>query len=379
LKVGALATNGTDLFAGTWGGGIFRSTDFGDSWVPANTGLASMDVRALVLSETNLFAGTYGDGVYRSTNSGSSWTPVDSGLTDLFMTTLVVSPEEAGGTNLLAGTYYGGVFRSTDNGTSWTRLGGQFGCVSALAVSGANIFAGTYDFLWVSTDNGSTWGWRGLGTILNVDDIIIHGTSVLCACSTIPSSYGGVYSSTDNYTTWEHFNPGSSVEVFSLATSGTNLWAGADSGFFLSTDNGSHWSEVNTGLPAGPYAPYSLTVSGMYLFAGMGGVWRRPLSEMTASVEPVRGEVPRELAVSQNYPNPFNPSTVIEFTLPRSGYATLTVHSVLGKMVARLVDGEQAAGTFKATWDASGMPSGVYFYRLTAGEYVHTRKMVLMK
>ena len=81
----------------------------------------------------------------------------------------------------------------------------------------------------------------------------------------------------------------------------------------------------------------------------------------------------------QNYPNPFNPSTTIEFSLPRAGYITLRIYSVLGEEVANLSEGDHAPGTFKATWDASGMPSGVYFYRLTAGEYVQTRKMVLMR
>ena len=83
--------------------------------------------------------------------------------------------------------------------------------------------------------------------------------------------------------------------------------------------------------------------------------------------------------LSSNYPNPFNPSTTIEYTLPHAGYATLRVYNVLGEDVATLLDGEKAVGTFTATWDASGMPSGVYFYRLTVGEYVQTRKMVLMR
>jgi hypothetical protein len=91
------------------------------------------------------------------------------------------------------------------------------------------------------------------------------------------------------------------------------------------------------------------------------------------------GEVPTEHALSQNYPNPFNPSTTIEFALPHAGYGTLKVYNVLGEEVASLIAGDHAAGTFKATWDASDMPSGVYFYRLTTGEYVQTRKMILMK
>ena len=88
---------------------------------------------------------------------------------------------------------------------------------------------------------------------------------------------------------------------------------------------------------------------------------------------------PSGYSFSQNYPSPFNPSTTIEFGLPHAGYVTLTVQNVLGQEVATLIAGDHAAGTFKATWDASGMPSGVYFYRLTAGDYVQSKKAVLMK
>jgi len=89
--------------------------------------------------------------------------------------------------------------------------------------------------------------------------------------------------------------------------------------------------------------------------------------------------VPLEFGLQQNYPNPFNPTTTIEYALPHAGRLTLKVYNVLGEEVATLFDGEHAAGTFKATWDASHMPSGVYIYRLTAGEHVQARKMVLMK
>ena len=89
--------------------------------------------------------------------------------------------------------------------------------------------------------------------------------------------------------------------------------------------------------------------------------------------------IPKQFALSQNYPNPFNPSTTIEFALPGTGYVTLQVHNVLGEMIATLVLEELAAGTYEATWDASGYPGGVYFYRLTAGNNVQVRKMLLVK
>lgn len=89
--------------------------------------------------------------------------------------------------------------------------------------------------------------------------------------------------------------------------------------------------------------------------------------------------VPDQYALHGNYPNPFNPSTEIGFTLPEAVSVTLVVYNVRGREVAHLVNGPLAAGTHQVTFEASRLPSGVYFIRLEAGAYVETRRMVLMK
>ncbi len=89
--------------------------------------------------------------------------------------------------------------------------------------------------------------------------------------------------------------------------------------------------------------------------------------------------VPSEFALAQNYPNPFNPETVIEFSLPSPAEAKLIVYDITGREVATLVRGPLAAGAHQTRFDAAAFASGVYFYRLTAGEFVQARKMVLVK
>ena len=100
---------------------------------------------------------------------------------------------------------------------------------------------------------------------------------------------------------------------------------------------------------------------------------------VTSSDIPSRNAVPSAFGLMQNYPNPFNPSTSIEYALPHAGNATLDIYTILGEKVATIVDGDHPAGTFTTTWDASGLPSSVYFYRLSAGDYVQIKKMVLVK
>ena len=100
---------------------------------------------------------------------------------------------------------------------------------------------------------------------------------------------------------------------------------------------------------------------------------------ITGTEDELTSLLPQELSLSQNYPNPFNPVTTTEYSLPYAGYVSLVVYNLLGEVVASLVDGELPAGTHKTVWDASDFASGIYFYRLQTGDFVQTRKMVLLK
>jgi M6 family metalloprotease-like protein len=89
--------------------------------------------------------------------------------------------------------------------------------------------------------------------------------------------------------------------------------------------------------------------------------------------------VPIVYSLEQNYPNPFNPSTQIRYGLPKAGYVTLRIYNAIGQEVALLVNGEQHEGNHTISFDAKKLTSGIYYYRLTAGDYVSTRKMVMIR
>ncbi len=96
-------------------------------------------------------------------------------------------------------------------------------------------------------------------------------------------------------------------------------------------------------------------------------------------VKQISSQTPKYFNLFQNYPNPFNPKTIIEFQIPNFGMVELKVYDVLGREVAVLVKRELKAGTYQSEFDGTNYPSGVYFYRLTAGEYSKSKKMVLIK
>jgi hypothetical protein len=131
------------------------------------------------------------------------------------------------------------------------------------------------------------------------------------------------------------------------------------------------YSYTDNNLPAGRYAYRLKQVDNNGAFSYHG------------SVEVVIGLAPQEFALLQNYPNPFNPSTKIQYSLANAAQVSLKVYNVLGLEVATLVNGRQEAGSYTVPFGINtgtlGLSSGVYFYRLEAGSFVSTKKLVLMK
>jgi hypothetical protein len=359
---------GSNLLVGMSENGIYLSTNNGSNWSPANAGLTNVNIRSLFVSGTRVFAGTL-NGVFVSTDNGASWS--SSGLSNIFVFAFAVS-----GSNLFAGTS-NGMFLSTNNGATWTEIntGLTNPAVTSLAVSpsGATIFAGTFGGVFVSTNNGASWTQTALKNAPTA--LSISGSSLFAG------TLSGVYRTTNNGAIWTDVNYGmTNTSVYDLLVVGTKIFAGTfGGGIFLSANNGASWMSVNAGLTN--INVYAFGVSGTTLFAATegGGVWKRALSELVTSVEDRVSDLPTHIRLDQNYPNPFNPQTAISYQLIANSYLTLRVFDALGRHVATLVDGETESGKHTVLWNASGVPSGVYYYRLQAGNCSETRKLVLLR
>jgi hypothetical protein len=126
---------------------------------------------------------------------------------------------------------------------------------------------------------------------------------------------------------------------------------------------------------------------GLYLVVGTkvdfnfsdGDIYARFISPLTTGVDNEINLMPDKITLYQNYPNPFNPTTVIEFLLPQESFLTLKVYNVLGQEIATLFSENLVAGKYSTEWNATGEASGVYFYRLTAGSFSETKKLILLR
>ena len=183
---------------------------------------------------------------------------------------------------------------------------------------------------------------------------------------------------------------GSSYEMLYSAFDGSNVRIG-----YATSEDGLAWTKFdgNPVLSQGSFGAWDSN----FLFVGTvilsestyemwyggfnGGIWKIGYAtSILGQVSVQSSENPIEtFNLSQNFPNPFNPETKIEYTLAKPGEAILTIYNIHGGQVARFVNGKQNAGNYEVSWNASGMASGIYFYRLQAGEFVQTRKMVLLK
>jgi len=393
--ISSLAVSGENLFAGTEES-VFLSTNNGENWVDLNSGFGATTFE---VADTNIYAGST-KGVYLSTNTGKDWERILDSL--LFVSGLAVV-----GPNLLAGGD-GGIFLSDDNGASWAPVDSGLPFPSfdghylvRQNINGTNstdVFVATAaagqpgESIYRSIDNGLSWTQVGnglpnffyfeikpLASLPNSNGSTTILTSIHPLCQTCTQ---GVYRSIDNGLNWEPADTlMKQISSFAVSSSYASnyLFAGTYlNGVFLSTNSGTSWTQVNSGLA--DLDIQSLAITDTYLFAGThSGVWRRPLSEMITDVENRSNYNPSTFTLEQNYPNPFNPSTTIKFQVPNSSFVNLKVYDILGNEVATLVNEEKPSGTYEVSFDAKGLSSGIYFYKLQAGSFVETRKMILMK
>ena len=381
------SSGGTNLFTGGETG-LFLTTDNGATWTTCDTtGMTNNNVSALAVSGTNLFAGTDW-GVFLSTNSGTNWTPIYAGFPALVAPQ--ISALAVSGSSLFAGNG-SGVFQSFQNGANWTTdtVGMLYKYVYALADSGTNLFAGSNGGVYSSVNKGGSWTCINSFTMdtmtFNAYTLGVCGTDLVAGGFGAESNFnGGVFITANDGANWTESNFNSPIDA--IAFSGTNIFVGTSSGYndggvFLSDNNGVSWKAVNAAFFNSDSLDISaLAVSGSYLFAGTAyGIWRISLSEIITGINNQQSNLPNRFSLSQNYPNPFNPTTIINYSIPKTSLVTIKVYDVLGREVATLVNEEKYAGNYSVQFSGSKLSSGIYFYRIQAGSFVQTKKLLLLK
>lgn len=236
------------------------------------------------------------------------------------------------------------VYHSRDRGATWDTTSRVPIMADLFALSMGDTSKGvgvnTEGYRAVTTDGGATWDVDTLDWDYGFRSVQwIRGTNIVLAAGGLASA-GVVYISEDGGFTWrKHMDPNTSARFRHLS-------------FF----------NISTGWVVGDAGQ---------IYKWSGG----PVSFVKQDDD----AVPGSFKLGQNYPNPFNPSTIIEYALGKDSHVMLTVTDILGRNVATLVNETQSAGNKSVSFDASKLPSGVYFYTLTAGSFRDTKKLLLQK
>jgi hypothetical protein len=156
---------------------------------------------------------------------------------------------------------------------------------------------------------------------------------------------------------------------------------------YRSSTSGKNYQRINHSIVADTVfvdSLFSTAGTYYYVYTIVDGAFRESSYSNVVSASVVTGvsngqQIPTAFALHQNYPNPFNPSTTIRFDIPKRNRVKLEIYNVLGQRIVELLNGEVEAGYFEKVWNVGYLASGIYFYRLQAGEFVQTKKLLLMK
>ncbi len=196
------------------------------------------------------------------------------------------------------------------------------------------------------------------------------------------ASKGYMLKSTNGGVNWLQYNIPTSNRIYSIHFPSANTgYASCYSGQIIKTTNaGINWFLQTTGTGSSLRSIFFINDLTGYCSGENNTVLKTTDGGgAPIGISPISTEVPKDFVLEQNYPNPFNPVTNINFSIPKAGFTSIRIYDIMGRLVHTLFETQLAPGSYKADWDASQMPSGIYIYRIESGNYTQSRKMILIK
>ncbi|NOS85461.1 MAG: T9SS type A sorting domain-containing protein [Ignavibacteria bacterium] len=371
---------------------IFKTTNGGLNFteqLSVNAGC----LRSVAFNNANLgWAGSLGGHLYRTTNGGTNWMRVDTtifpppvGVCDISVVgdlTMYGSGKYSGPTNIIKTTDGGITYENIDMGAySNYQVGIKFmnentgfvGCRSNIVTEGSVML--------YTTDGGNSWSKRYKSFIQSEHVWNIYFVNSLLGYATVErfaAGNGAVIKSTDGGLNWVRINiPGSGNDLDPIGFINANTgWIANHSGFGLrqTTDGGQTWSLINVGSSI-----HGIFIASDSIAYASGNEFYKYTGAVVGISDPGVNTIPFVNTLEQNYPNPFNPVTNISYKLIQSTNVVLDIYNANGEFAEVLLQTRQGPGSFSVAWDASGYPSGVYFYSLRTDQGNYYGKAVLVK
>ncbi len=309
---------------------MIKTTDGGNTWTVLNFPVSTILRDVSFVNETTGYAVGGNRTIIKTTDGGASWVIQNQSGTEFFTSVKTFSSTEA----ICCGSA-GAIYKTTDGGASWvSKTSPTTNHLAAMNFPNGmeGYILGGGNFILKTANRGEDW-----------EMVSVSGSSGLASIKFLTPTIGFVVGS---------------------------------NGLIMKTTNaGLSWTtEVSNTTES--IQTIEATSSHLHI-AGSNGYYGQ--TENLIGIQNINSEIPKDYKLSQNYPNPFNPITNIEFSIPTKGNVKLTVFDISGKEVGLLVNNVLSPGTYRFDFNANHLSSGTYFYRLVAGDYVETKKMVLVK
>ncbi len=366
--------------------GILKTTDGGNNWtnINSNSGSGYYAIHFLN-SYTGYVGGHYGSSngrILKTTNGGQNWIIQQTGLYDegvytvfAIDTNTVIIGENFSGSN-------GDIYKSTNGGQNWVNVyfDAYKGIYCIKFVNALTGFACGTSFL-RTNDGGNTWNEIVIPFTFYKYSLCFlnENTGYIAGVNTIAKTTNGGY----NWSV-QLSNPNAYLHSISFVNANTGMSVGNNGMILRTTNGGVNWLDISR--PVFDYLGgiqmlnadtvfcagwvYDSTYRSLFLKSYSGGF---------TDINTISVEIPSKYLLSQNYPNPFNQTSIFKFQCSMKGHVNVSVYDVTGREVRTLVNETLQPGTYEVRFDGSELNSGVYFVRMTAGDFSETRKTVLLK
>jgi photosystem II stability/assembly factor-like uncharacterized protein len=369
-------------------GYVRKSTNVGGGWfdITINT---TKNLKKVQGFSTNLayICGDQG-AILKTTNNGVNWIAINPDSSFNYNDMDFIDNN----TGIVVGQHRRFSY-TPDGGTNWVSgvlntIGlNNLDAFSVEMINGSTIYIGTSDTLISGNYTAYVYKSTNSGVSFTLSTSTTHSTrsgfidiQFLDANTGYALSQNNfVYRTTNAGANWSLGNVLFPVRSMYFANSLTGYTCGVGGQIRKTTNGGVNWLQQNS--------PTTLTMNSTYFIdavtgfaAGLNGFMVKTGNGGTyTAINQIGNEIPKDYSLSQNYPNPFNPSTNISFDIPKASFVKLTLYNILGTEVKVMTNEYLAAGRYSVNADASELPSGTYFYRITAGTFSDTKKMILVK
>ncbi len=356
---------------------IKKTTDGCSTWVNLPWPFPDLGAKDIVFKQDGIsgFAITPRD-IMRTTDGGMSWTRLPYTFTSSEEMKKIIFVDDQYGYVLGTPNF---ILKTTDGGISWEKI--QLN--TNLILSGikflnksTGFITGSEASVFKTTDGGLSWNMKKkfvTGRINGIQFYTDNEGRLFHDARTYKTTDGGESWTIDSYSI-------ASIVDFYDKNNGMAAIAGGTSLTLGISRNGGDWhKEVIPIQSAGTFIKMA-DPSTAYIFGHSGVIIKlKDLSFTSIEDEETTAGIVKDFSLSQNYPNPFNPETVIKFALPEAGFVKGIVYDILGREVRTLINREMNPGNHEVKFDAIGLSSGVYFFRLESGKYSSAIKMIVNK